>query len=76
MKEIKGPHIVEAKVGTITLCTCGLSSNLPHCDGSHKTTENKPYIHTVEKDSTVYVCACGRSKNPPFCDGSHNNETK
>ena len=47
-KEYKGPF--EIKVGTqsIWICMCGLSSNQPFCDESHKKTAD-------EEDNKIYV---------------------
>jgi CDGSH-type Zn-finger protein len=53
-KEYKGP--MEIKVGTnsIWICMCGLSSNQPFCDESHKKTadeeDNKTYAYEREGD--------------------------
>jgi CDGSH iron-sulfur domain-containing protein 3 len=53
-KEYKGP--LEIKVGTnsIRICMCGLSSNQPFCDESHKKTadeeDNKTYAYEREGD--------------------------
>ena len=71
-KEQKGPYIVDCEPGTKAWCTCGLSNNLPHCDGSHKETAMSPHIHIVGEKTTVYICSCEKSQNSPFCDGSHN----
>lgn len=45
-KEYKGP--LEIKVGTesIWICMCGLSSNQPFCDDSHKKTMDEEYNKT------------------------------
>jgi CDGSH-type Zn-finger protein len=53
-KEYKGP--LEIKVGTksMWICMCGLSSNQPFCDDSHKKTadeeDNKTYAYEKEGD--------------------------
>lgn len=48
--EGKAPKVIneeEAKF-PIGICTCGLSSNFPFCDGSHKRTED-------EEEKGIYV---------------------
>jgi CDGSH-type Zn-finger protein len=52
-------------------CACGLSSNQPFCDGSHKGTEFSPVRYTAEKDGKAFFCSCKRSDKAPLCDGSH-----
>jgi CDGSH-type Zn-finger protein len=53
-KEYKGP--LEIKVGTnsMWICMCGLSSNQPFCDESHKKTadeeDNKTYAYERDGD--------------------------
>jgi uncharacterized Fe-S cluster protein YjdI/CDGSH-type Zn-finger protein len=52
-------------------CACGLSSNQPFCDGSHKDTIFKPLEFEVNADGYYDICNCKNTKNPPFCDDSH-----
>ena len=68
------PIAVDPKVGKQQYwCACGLSSNQPFCDGSHKSTDIKPLKFEPEKDGTAYLCMCKHTKTPPYCDGSHKN---
>ena len=52
-------------------CSCGMSSNQPFCDGSHKGSEFSPVKYTAEKDGKAFFCTCKRSDKSPLCDGSH-----
>ena len=52
-------------------CACGLSSNQPYCDGSHRTTNITPVKFVPEETGDAYLCMCKHTKNPPYCDGTH-----
>lgn len=52
-------------------CTCGLSSNEPFCDGTHKGSGKKALSFQVEKTGDFFLCGCKKTKTPPYCDGSH-----
>ena len=66
------PIKVDVKEGeTQYWCACGLSSNQPFCDGSHRTTDITPKAFTPEETGEAYLCMCKHSKNPPYCDGTH-----
>ena len=66
------PVKVELKKGESKWwCACGLSSNQPYCDGSHKSTDIIPKEFKGEKDGDAYLCNCKKTKNAPYCDGSH-----
>lgn len=67
----KAPYVMEVKAGTYAWCSCGLSSNQPFCDGSHKGTEYRPIIETITETKTVAWCGCKHSSKGAFCDGSH-----
>ncbi len=36
-----GPYEVKAEGKALYICGCGLSANLPFCDGTHKTTASE-----------------------------------
>jgi len=57
-------------------CSCGLSSNQPLCDGSHKGTAFTPKVFMAEETKTVYLCTCKATNNPGFCDGTHKSLPK
>jgi CDGSH-type Zn-finger protein len=52
------------------LCTCGLSSKKPLCNGAHAGTGRLPDFHTAETTGTLDVCYCARSSKAPLCDRS------
>ena len=52
-------------------CSCGLTTDQPFCDGSHKGSGMKSVMFDVDKDMDVQLCGCKQTKNPPYCDGSH-----
>lgn len=56
---------------TYAWCSCGLSQDMPLCDGSHSGTDHKPVIFVAEETKKSYLCACASSQIPPICDGSH-----
>jgi CDGSH-type Zn-finger protein len=70
----KSPMPVEVEAGKkYWWCSCGLSKNQPHCDGSHKGTGLKSCMFEATETKTVYLCGCKHTKNPPFCDGTHSS---
>ncbi|MCH8965973.1 MAG: CDGSH iron-sulfur domain-containing protein, partial [Planctomycetes bacterium] len=52
---------------------CGLSSNLPYCDGTHSRegTGVTPITAEIEEAGKKAVCQCHQSGNLPWCDGTH-----
>ena len=66
------PIKVELKKGEEQYwCACGLSSNQPYCDGSHRTTDITPQKFAAEESGDAYLCMCKHTKNAPYCDGTH-----
>jgi len=66
------PYKVDVEEGkSYFWCACGMSSNQPFCDGSHKGSEFTPVKFTAEKDGVVPLCGCRASGNAPMCDGTH-----
>ena len=68
----KSPYVIDVKPGKYAWCACGLSSNQPYCDGSHKGTSFSPVIEEVKEEKKIAWCGCKHSKNGVYCDGSHN----
>jgi CDGSH-type Zn-finger protein len=68
----KGPFLVDLKEGeSYYWCSCGLSSKVPFCDGTHKGSGKKSLPFIAPKDESRHLCTCLNTKNPPYCDGSH-----
>lgn len=68
----KAPYPVEVEAGkSYFWCACGMSSNQPFCDGSHKGTDISPVKHTAEKDGKLFFCGCKKTDKVPLCDGTH-----
>ena len=72
MFNIKGPYQVELQVGkNYAWCSCGKSSKMPYCDGSHSTTDKKPMVFKTDETGKAVLCGCQLSMKAPYCDGSH-----
>lgn len=68
----KAPYPVEVEAGkSYFWCACGMSTNQPFCDGSHKGTDMAPVKHTAEKDGKLFFCGCKKTDKVPLCDGTH-----
>ena len=67
------PIVVEETAGKKAYCQCGLSANLPYCDGTHsrQNTGLRPIVVEVEEAGKKAICQCHRSDNLPWCDGTH-----
>lgn len=48
VRSATSPHILQEGKFPIAICACGLSKNLPYCDGSHKRTQG-------EKPGELYI---------------------
>jgi CDGSH-type Zn-finger protein len=68
-----GPMVIEETRGKKAYCQCGLSANLPYCDGAHsrEATGLAPMVVDIEQDGKVAICQCHRSGKLPYCDGTH-----
>jgi len=67
------PIVVEETAGKKAYCTCGLSANLPYCDGAHnrENTGIAPIVCEVTEAGKKAICQCHQSGNMPWCDGTH-----
>lgn len=54
---------------TRAVCVCGLSKDLPWCDGAHAGTGKKPRLIQLP-EGVDKMCDCGNTTTFPFCDGS------
>lgn len=51
-----GPFKIEAQPKPIFICQCGLSKNLPYCDGSHKPLKEEPgtlYVYDPSRTTII-----------------------
>lgn len=67
------PIVVNETPGKKAYCQCGLSANLPYCDGTHsrEQTGMSPIVLEVTEAGKRALCQCHRSGDLPWCDGSH-----
>ncbi len=67
------PIVVDEVPGKKAYCQCGLSANLPYCDGahSHHRTGIAPIVCEIAAPGKKAVCQCHRTATPPWCDGAH-----
>ncbi len=67
------PIVVEEAAGKKAYCQCGLSANLPYCDGAHSREQTglAPIVTVVDAPGKKAVCQCHRSGTLPWCDGTH-----
>jgi CDGSH-type Zn-finger protein len=65
------PHVMTMKPGRYSWCSCGASSKLPFCDGSHEETGMFPLVEIIEEEKQVVWCGCQCSEKKPYCDGTH-----
>ncbi|UCC32827.1 MAG: CDGSH iron-sulfur domain-containing protein [Phycisphaerales bacterium] len=67
------PIVVDETSGKKAYCQCGLSANLPYCDGAHDREDAgvSPIVCEVTEAGKKAVCQCHRSGNLPWCDGTH-----
>ena len=67
------PLIVDETPGKKAYCQCGLSANLPYCDGAHNRegTDLSPIVCEIEEAGKKAVCQCHRSEKLSWCDGTH-----
>ena len=67
------PIVVDETPGRKAYCQCGLSANLPYCDGTHgrEGTGVSPIVCVVTDAGKKAICQCHKSGNLPWCDGTH-----
>lgn len=64
-----GPIKIEPQDKPVFVCGCGLSQNLPFCDGSHKTCrEEEPgvvYVYDAERRAVIETHPDGSGDSSP-----------
>ncbi len=67
------PMVIDETPGKKAYCQCGLSANMPYCDGAHarENTGITPLVCEVTEAGKKAVCQCFRTGNAPWCDGTH-----
>jgi len=76
MAEIRhatAPIVVDETCGKKAYCQCGLSANLPYCDGTHSREGAgiTPIVVEITEACKKAICQCHQSGNRPWCDGTH-----
>ena len=51
-------------------CVCGLSAEMPYCDGSHSGRHRPRRVANAAHDLGMVFCSCGKSSKAPFCEPS------
>ncbi|MDI6804034.1 MAG: CDGSH iron-sulfur domain-containing protein [Bacteroidota bacterium] len=67
----KAPFVLELEPGKYYWCACGLSTNQPFCNSSHKNTDLKPEIFEIKEKTKIALCGCKQTKTKPKCDRTH-----
>ena len=72
-KHVNKPIVVDETPGKKAYCQCGLSVNLPYCDGAHSRegTGISPIVCEIDQAGKKALCQCHQSGEPPWCDGAH-----
>lgn len=67
------PIVVNETPGKKAYCQCGLSANLPYCDGTHSREQTglSPIVLEVTEAGKRALCQCHKSGHLPWCDGTH-----
>ena len=67
------PIVVNETPGLKAYCQCGLSAQLPYCDGTHSREQAgvRPLVVELVEACSKAICQCHQSSNRPWCDGTH-----
>ena len=68
MSESDGNTLSSGEKGKRPYCVCGLSTEMPWCDGSHTGKHRERPVADAVENLGLCLCTCGASAKMPFCE--------